>query len=344
MKQKVLIVDDSPFIRRVLTDWLKGEDDFQVVGTASNGKIAIELVEELSPDIITMDVEMPICDGLTALKEIMAKQPTPVLMVSSVTKEGAEHTLQALEYGALDFVTKPNGGASFEFVEHKEEFLSKLRGLRLAKVKRMAKVPKRIEVKSEQTSDQIVLIASSTGGPKALTTLFTSLPRGFRAPICIVQHMPSGFTASLAKRLSYVSPVPVREAEQGDFLQPGEALLAPGGQHLKFDATGKISLTNDASIHGVRPAADYMFKTASQVFGRRCLGVILTGMGRDGADGLLQIKNAGGMALGESESSCVVYGMPKAAFELGAIDAEFKIEEMAQAIVASIQGRSKRAS
>lgn len=344
MKQRVLIVDDSPFIRRILSDWLKDQPDFEVIGTAPNGEVGAQMTAELRPDVVTLDVEMPVCDGLTALQKIMTTTPTAVLMVSSVTERGAEQTMRALEIGALDFVTKPNGGSSIRFLEAKEELLGKLRGLKSAKVSAGAGTSKRVNASLPQHSDKVVLIASSTGGPRALTTLFSSLPDRFPAPIVIVQHMPVGFTASLATRLTSVGKVPVREAVAGDRVHSGQALIAPAGLHLSFDRQGAVVLGDSPVVHGVRPAADFMFSTAAAAFGAQCVGVVLTGMGRDGAAGAADIRNAGGIVFGEDESTCVVYGMPKAAKEAGGIDAEFPIQEMAHAISASLAGRSRRVS
>lgn len=344
MKQRVVVIDDSPFIRRILTDWLKEEPDFEVVGTAVNGEAGAKLVAELKPDVVTLDVEMPVCDGISALARIMADSPTPVLMVSSVTVKGAEQTLKALEIGAIDFVTKPNGGSSIRFLETKSELISKLRGLRGAKMHTKPANGKQVTASVTGHTDKVVFVASSTGGPRALATFFSALPHGFPAPIVVVQHMPVGFTASLATRLSKLGSVPVREAKDGDRLEPGKGFIAPAGKHLVFTADQKVSLTDGASVHGVKPAADLMFSSAAKVFGSHCIGVVLTGMGRDGATGAADMRKAGGVVFGECESSCVVYGMPKAAKDAGGIDAEFAVEDLAQAVSASLAGRAKRVS
>jgi len=344
MKTRVLIIDDSPFIRRMLSDWLKDAPDFEVAGVATNGEEGVRLVQELKPDIVTLDVEMPVMDGLTALGRIMACGPLPVLMVSSVTTQGAEQTIKALELGAVDFVTKPDGGAGFKFVRSKDELLDKLRGVRSARVGGHPTTSHTARPASVRQTDKTVLIASSTGGPKALATLFAGLPKGFPAPVLIVQHMPAGFTASFARRLEQIGAMPVHEAADGETVKAGIALVAPGGRHMSVTADGRVKLTDEPPQHGVRPAADFLFKTGAKVYGSQAIGVVLTGMGRDGAAGALELRNSGGTVLGECESSCVVYGMPKAAKEIGAIDAEFPIDEMAQAIVASLNGRARRAS
>ncbi len=344
MKHRVLIVDDSPFIRRMLSDWLKDTPDFDVVGTARDGAEAVSQVKELKPDIVTLDVEMPVKDGLAALDEIMGSCPTKVLMVSSVTLRGAEQTIRALELGALDFVTKPNGGASLRFVDARDELLKKLRAAALARVPGRAPVRKPLATMSQVGTDKVVVVASSTGGPKALAALFEGLPKPFNAPVLIVQHMPAGFTASLSKRLDLVGCMSVREAQTGDSIKAGQALVAPGGKHLVVGADGRMKLTDEEPIHGVRPAADFLFHTAAKAWGPKCLGVVLTGMGRDGAEGAVAIRKAGGVVLGESAESCIVYGMPRAAKDAGGVDAEFTIDDMPTAIVANLTGRLQRAS
>ena len=336
---RVLIVDDSPFIRRMISDWLKPEPDIEIVGQCKDGNEAVEMTKSLKPDVITMDVEMPKRDGISALREIMQECPTAVLMVSSVTVEGAKLTMKALELGAVDFVTKPQGGSSLKFVEAKEELISKIRatkGVRLSPFKQpLAKVGQ-----VRRNTDRVFVIASSTGGPKALASLWTALPKDFPAPILIVQHMPEGFTASLAQRLDSLGTVPCKEATERDKVTRGLALLAPGGKHMTVDKDGKIVLDTRPSLHGVRPAADFLFETASEVYGNKVVGAVLTGMGRDGAAGAVAIRNAGGFVVGESEETTAIYGMPKAAKEAGGIDAEFPLYEMAHALVSRLVGRS----
>lgn len=341
-KQRILIVDDSPFVRRMLSDWVVSQPDMELVGIAKNGQEAISMARELRPDVVTLDVEMPVLDGLHALPELL-QHATAVLMVSSVTQSGAVSTLQALDAGAYDFVTKPKNANSLQFVECRQETLDKIRAARYARrpVSRKAVAP---VAKAVGTSDKVVLIASSTGGPSTLRTLWEGLPQGFPAPIVVVQHMPEGFTAGLAKRLEQAGTVPCREAVSGEALKPGQGYLSPGGIHLVVDRTGHLAFSQEEKIHGVKPAADYLFLSAAERFGPRCLGVVLTGMGRDGANGAVAIRKAGGTVLGQSEESCVIYGMPKAAKDAGGVDAEFGLSEMPSAIVANLSGRAKRAS
>lgn len=344
MTQRVLIVDDSPFIRRMITDWLKAESDLEVVGTASTGEEAVEKAVTLRPDVITLDINMPVNDGIWALEQIMKGAPTAVLMVSSATTEGARETLRALELGAYDFVTKPQGSSSLKFLQSREELIAKVRAARHAKLARPTPIRPVRSTSSVSSSDRVVLIASSTGGPKALALLWETLPAKFPAPILIVQHMPAGFTESFARRLDAIGTVPCREAAPGDKVLPGQAFVAPGGKHMRVRSDGSLSFDTDPPIHGVRPAADYLFLSAVEVYGARCVGVVLTGMGRDGAEGALAIRRAGGATLGEAESTCTIYGMPKAAMTIGAIEAEFPIHEMGRAIVAQLGGRIAHAS
>ena len=375
MRKKILIVDDSPFIRRILKDWFSSAGDFEVVGSAENGRQGWDMAVTLRPDIITLDVEMPIMDGLECLQNIMRDVPTPVIMVSSVTRKGATQTIKALELGAVDFVTKPDGPNSVQIVTAKDEILEKARAAVGARFygrpsaparptlttrplldKRPApKAPVPVEpekprhvikpvLRPDLKTDKVVIIASSTGGPRALTALFSSLPKGFPAPILIVQHMPQGFTESFAKRLDSIGTVPCQEAREGERIIPGLALIAPGGRHMIIKPDHTIGFTDDPQIHGVRPAADYLFKSAAAVYGSRCLGAVLTGMGKDGAQGALEVMKRGGLTLGESEKSCVIYGMPKAAKDIGAIAEEFPIEQMAGALVSCLSRRNPSAA
>jgi len=341
-KQRILVVDDSPFVRRMLIDWIGDQPDMEVVGIGKNGQEGVNLAKELKPDLVTLDVEMPIMTGLEALPHLL-KTGARVLMVSSVTQQGATATLQALEIGAYDFVTKPNNATSLKFVECKNETLDKIRAARY--IRSTAPKISAMPVSRPKTkTDRVVLIASSTGGPSTLRTLWEALPVGFPAPIVIVQHMPPGFTASLAQRLDAAGTVPCREAVNGDPLIPGQAYIAPAGQHIILDSHLHLRMTDEEKLHGVKPAADFLFESGAKYLGSRALGVILTGMGRDGAAGAVSLRKAGATVLGEAESSCVIYGMPKAAKEAGGITMEFELNEMAAAIVANLTGRAARAS
>jgi two-component system chemotaxis response regulator CheB len=343
MKTRVLVVDDSPLIRQILTDLVASEPDLEVIGQCRDGAEAVVRIDELKPDVVTMDVEMPNMNGLDALEQVMAKHRVPVIMVSTRTSAGAQTTLRALELGAFDFVCKPKNGAISAIREVKAELLGKIRAAKGAKVGAMAKAS-RPAMALPRSTDKILLIASSTGGPKALATFFESLPVGFPAPILMVQHMPVGFTASLAQRLNGMGRVAVREARSGDKPEPGLALLAPGGLHLTFRPNGTLELTDDPPMHGVKPAADLLFLSAAKLFGSRLVATVLTGMGRDGAEGALAVRKAGGTVLAESEETCTVYGMPRAAVELGAVHGVHRIEALPGEVGKLIAGRMANAS
>jgi len=344
-KQKVLIVDDSPFVRRMLADWVSKEPDLELVGQACDGKEGWEMAKSLKPDVITLDVEMPVMNGIESLQNIKRDCPkTAVLMVSSVTTKGADLTLRALELGAYDFVTKPGGSSSLKFVTSQTEVVEKIRHARYVTTQ-SAITPTVIKLAAPKIlTDKIVVIASSTGGPAALNALWKGLPEGLQVPILIVQHMPEGFTASLANRLNGLGTVPCREATVGDEIKPGQALVAPGGKHMLLTKEGRIAFNTDPTLHGVRPAADYLFKSAAEFFGTKVVGVVLTGMGRDGAEGAKTLRDKGCTVFGEAESTATIYGMPKAAKEVGGITAEYPIHEMAAAIVASLTGKAKHAA
>jgi len=344
-KITVLVVDDSPFIRRIISDWVKSESDLELVGVAENGQVAIEMAISLKPDVITLDVEMPVMDGLTALETIKKKTISKVLMVSSVTTQGADATIRALELGAYDFVTKPQGSSSIKILSAKTELLDKIRASLMVRASFSSAVKPSSRIESIATSDKIVLIACSTGGPKALAELWAGLPKNFAAPILIVQHMPAGFTDSFARRLNQIGTVPCREAAHGDLIKPGQALMAPGGKHMKVSSKGTIEIYDGPNVHGTKPAADPLFLSALSYFGAsRLVGAVLTGMGRDGADGAAQIVNAGGVFFGQNEETCVIYGMPKAAKMAGGISDELPLDQIASALTSSLQRRQKRAS
>lgn len=354
MKIRVAIIDDSPLIRQLLKDILESAPDIEVVALGRNGEDAITIAAEVRPDVMTLDVEMPRMSGLDALRGIMAKTPMPVLMVSTLTHRGAATALECLDIGAYDVIGKPMNGSFTAIRQIQDDLLAKVRMAKEAKIACVRKplLGSTTPAPAKPTalpptlvkSDRVVVIASSTGGPKALGTLWANLPKAFPAPIVIVQHMPAGFTESLAARLDRIGTVSCREAAMGDSLQPGQALVAPGGFHLRMIRNGQIKLDEEPSIHGVRPAADYLFESAAEVFGRKVIGVILTGMGRDGAEGAVKIKAAGGTVFTEHESTCTIYGMPRAAVQAGASDMQVPIQDMAMAITAALAGRKTHAA
>lgn len=346
---RVLVTDDSAFMRQVVTRALEGDARFEVVGAASSGAEAVELCRKLRPDVVTMDFNMPGMNGAQATRAILAERATPVVMLSAHTQQGAKETLLALEAGAVDFVTKPSGEVSAHLGDAKAELIEKLLAASGANVAALA--PRPVERERLPASEpegrssphssrrfapaglhRLIVVASSTGGPQALLRVVPFLKLPARAALIIVQHMPDGFTAALAEQLSEAAGFEVREAQSGDLVGPGSALVAPGGSHLLLDRTCRVQLRTDPPVHGVRPAADPTLVSAAQSFGARTIGVVLTGMGRDGAKGLAAVKASGGATLAQDKATSLVYGMPKAAVELGVIDTISPLDRIAAVI------------
>jgi two-component system chemotaxis response regulator CheB len=356
-KKKVLIVDDSAFMRKVISDFISEHPELEVVGTARNGKDAIEKVETLCPDVVTMDIEMPVMNGLEALKWMISHYQLQVVMLSSTTKEGTQDAIKALEYGAFDFVAKPSGTISLDLYKVKNELISKI--LLASKVKKAAK--NRVEVHKDKNIETayspmstnrelgenhwstkgnakyLVLIGTSTGGPRALQEVLPKLPKETAAPILIVQHMPPGFTKSLAERLNQLSHIHIKEAEDGELLKNGVAYIAPGNFHMKIRKVGMslaISLDQSPRMNGHKPSVDVLFESASKLEFYKKIAVILTGMGSDGTYGLIKLKEKGNVhTIAESKDSCVVFGMPKSAIEANVIDEVKPIQEIAHTIL-----------
>ncbi|MCL5958635.1 MAG: chemotaxis response regulator protein-glutamate methylesterase [Chloroflexi bacterium] len=323
---KVLVVDDSAYMRYVLRTNLDADPDITVVDTARDGLDALAKIAALKPEVITLDLEMPRMDGFAALKRIMAEFGLPVIILSSLSQEGADATIKALRLGAADFVPKPAAGG-MGFQDIRAELLSKIKGVRglntskLQVTEHMVAPRSRSAVKMQaRACNGVVVIGTSTGGPRALHEVVPHLPASLPLGVLIVQHMPPGFTKSLSQRLDEVSALTVKEAEQGDIVQAGVALLAPGNYHMTVVKNGTISLDQEPPRHGVRPSVDATMESVAQVYGPASLGVILTGMGCDGTQGAKAIKEAGGHIIAEDESSCVIYGMPRSAVEAGVVD------------------------
>jgi two-component system chemotaxis response regulator CheB len=325
-KIRVLVCDDSGFMRMIIKDILESQNDIEIVSQARDGMEAVEKAVQLKPDVITMDVEMPKLNGLEALKLIMKKIPTRIIMVSSLTQEGADITIEALQSGAVDFVPKPSGSISTNFRIMGNTLLSKIREAALIDPMRIQYrlIPTpRASKKTFAARGKIVLIASSTGGPKSLDQVIPVLPKNLPAPVILVQHMPAGFTASLAQRLNRISEIAVKEAKDGDVLQSGTVYVAPGDYHVgvRGDAgQTRIFLDQSPKINGVRPAADFSFESAAELYKEKVIGVVMTGMGRDGTKGSFKIKHYKGVILAESEETCVVFGMPKSVIQEGYSD------------------------
>ncbi|ADB58424.1 protein-glutamate methylesterase/protein-glutamine glutaminase [Archaeoglobus profundus] len=343
---RVLVVDDSAFVRLAVTEILREAGDIEVVGTAKNGKEAVEKTLELEPDVVILDVKMPVMDGLTALKHIMEKKPTPVLMFSSYTKEDAKETFEALKLGAVDFVPKPDG-VLIDISKVADELIKKVRAvatvpsnvLRLQNLKKF----RGGVVKGNWRGCNVelcVLIGSSTGGPSALEQIIPRLPSDIPAPIFVVQHMPPNFTQQLAERLNSISELEVKEAENNERVRKGVVYIAPGGRHMKVRrALGivRIKVFDGEPVNAVKPSVDVTAESVVEAYGSNVVGVILTGMGNDGAMGMKLIKSAGGMTIACSEDTCVVFGMPKAAIDLGAVDVVKPLYEIAEQIVKFVE-------
>jgi len=343
---RVLVVDDSAFMRRIITDILTA-GGCEVVGAARDGQDALNKAAALRPDVVTLDVEMPVLDGYGTLRELMTRQPLPVVMVSSLTKAGAEATVRALALGAIDFLAKPSGAISLNMHTVAGELTAKVKAAATATPRFRRVVADLPELHREKAvaaagplaetkpvpPRRLVVIGCSTGGPGALHQIMPHLPKELDAAVLVVQHMPAGFTRSLATRLDSISAIRVREAQAGDTLEPGLALIAPGGQHMLLAEDGRIALSEEPPLHGVRPAVDKLLLSVAANWHSPCLGVILTGMGHDGARGMAALKKIGGATIAEDASTCVVYGMPKAVVELGLADAILPVHEIPAAIV-----------
>ena len=333
---RVLIVDDSMFMRKVISRIVEEGQGFSVAGVACNGREAVELVQRLKPDVVTMDVEMPEMNGVEALEIIMRRMPVPVVMLSSLTKRGAEVTLQCLSLGAVDFIPKPSGSVSEDIAAIRYVIWHKLRVAARARLTPLTTAPPPPPVTKGtfhgSPAKQVVAIAASTGGPRALFDVLVALPATLPATLLVVQHMPPHFTAAMAERFNQHCALEVSEASDGDALFNGRALIAPGGWHLGITPQRTTRLSDDPPRWGVRPAADILLEDVATVFPRVCLGVVLTGMGHDGTAGLMEIKAHGGATIAEDESTCAVFGMPRSAIEAGAADQVLPLPEIAAAI------------
>lgn len=368
-KIRVLVVDDSAFMRKVLSDILSADSAIEVVGTARNGKDAISKVEEFNPDVVTMDIEMPVMDGIEALRTLMKSRPLPVVMISSLTREGADATLQALEWGAIDFIPKPSGSISVDIHKIQDLIIEKVKSAAKAKTNRAVLASHAVRRdKPLPSSDQnhsspkkatkpsndhplrtvpsaiphLIVVGTSTGGPNALRILLERLPGDLPAAIFIVQHMPPGFTKSLSERLDSLSALRVREAEDGMIAKVGHAYIAPGNFHMevkpRHGEQWEISLSQSEPVGGHRPSVDVLFDSVSRLHHLSKFAVILTGMGSDGTKGLKMLKSTGCKeAIAEAESSCVVFGMPKSAFLSGNIDRVLPLSEIGPYLVSKLK-------
>lgn len=364
----VVVVDDSAFMRKSISMMLESDPEIKVVATARDGQEGIDMIKKFHPHLVTMDIEMPGMNGLDALRIIMKEMPLPVLMFSSLTTEGADATMEALNLGAVDFIPKDMSYVNVNIASKKGELIEKVKNignsatlrLRFARMGRTTPVtaaagtaPKspaaamRSVATPSRRDFQAMVLGISTGGPFALLHMLPQLPETFPLGIAIVQHMPPRFTRSLADRINSLSHITVKEAEEGDVMQPGLAMIAPGGKHLTFrksagETIAHISDMPDNTLY--RPSADIMMTSAIETFNAPLLGVIMTGMGKDGLEGLRLIKKKGGYVVAQNEESCVVYGMPKAAVDDGVADAIVPLDDIASVLYQVTTGRSYESS
>lgn len=341
MTTRVLIVDDSPTMRSVIASRLRADPEIEVVGQAADPHEAREAIKRLNPDVITLDIEMPNMDGIAFLDKIMRLRPTPVIMVSTLTQRGAEVTLRALEIGAFDCIAKPGSGSSESFDQLPEKVKAAAGSRR--RVRRLA-APPRAPAEAFMPDDRIIAIGASTGGVEALISVLTEFPSNC-PPTVITQHMPPTFTRSFAERLNGLCAAHVSEARDGEPLLVGQVYLAPGDHHLEVvgHSPMRCKLSTAPKVNGHRPSADVMFGSVVRVARDRAIGVILTGMGRDGADGLLAMRQAGCETIGQDEASCVVYGMPRVAQEIGAVIRQLPLEQIGSRVIRIANGHANAA-
>lgn len=340
---RVLVVDDSALMRKLIPQILATDSSIQVVGTAMDGNFGLKKIEELRPQIVTLDLEMPGMGGLDMLKEIMRTHRVPVIVVSSHSTQGASVTLKALSMGAFDFVAKP-ADVSARMPEIAKELISKIkaaaqsRGIKLAAPAPSSALPiEKALPQSSQRPSRVVAIGVSTGGPQALQYVLPQLPRDFPGTLLIVQHMPEGFTDMFSRRLDEICSIRIKEAQSGDLLLPGRALVCPGSRHMKVKRLplGDVAvLSDEPRVNGHRPSVDVLFKSVAEEFGDKAVALLMTGMGEDGAQGMNYVKSAGGMTIAQSEDSCVVFGMPKAAIERGYAVRVVGLEAIANTLLA----------
>jgi two-component system chemotaxis response regulator CheB len=337
---KVLVVDDSLVMRKMISRMLSKDQHIEVVGTAVDGKDALEKIAALKPDLITMDIEMPVMNGLETLRHIMANDPIPVIMMSALTKEGAEITMEALNLGACDFVTKDFSGIANSLAAKETELITKIKNVARNKVTFLLKklnIVKRPVILNlnQKIKHEVLSIGASTGGPPVLQHILKSLPKDFPLPIVIAQHMPKLFTQSFAQRLDSVSQIHVKEAEEKEILTPGVALIAPGNTHMALKRRGKDVIVEfiEGTQYIYRPSVDLLMSSTANTYGEQSIGVILTGMGNDGLNGMKEMKEKKGYIIAQDEDTCVVYGMPRAVVSANLADAVLPIDKISEEIM-----------
>ena len=343
---RVLIVDDSAVMRQLLSTLLAEDPEIEVVGTAPDPLVARDRIKMLNPDVITLDVEMPHMDGVSFLRKIMTLRPMPVVMISTLTKAGAEVTLEALEIGAIDFIAKPATNQAAEMAALATELQTKVKNAARVKVGARRSAPAAPKPARRETfvpsGDKIVLIGASTGGVEALKIVLMGLPANC-PPVLITQHMPPRFTAAFAERLNRECPVKVSEAKHDDPLEVGHVYIAPGSHHLELARKGlgyACAIHDGAPVSGHRPSVDVLFRSGAKIAGPKIVSAILTGMGKDGAEGMLELLKAGATTIGQDEHSSLIYGMPRTAFERGAVQTQVPLDHVAEAILDACSAKS----
>ncbi|MCB1141225.1 MAG: chemotaxis response regulator protein-glutamate methylesterase [Leptospiraceae bacterium] len=345
-KIKAIIIDDSALVRNIITDLLESDGSIEVIATGKTGLDCVQLVEKLRPDVVTLDVEMPVMDGLTALKELSQKNiKVGVIMLSVLTQHGAKATFQALELGAIDFVPKPSTAMKMDMEDIGKLLKSKILGYFESEHRIQ---PPRVKVKVgnfpsiKKVPVKAIGIGTSTGGPNALQILFKQFPENFQYPIFVVQHMPAGFTKAFAERLDEISKIKVKEAENGEIVRPGWAYIAPGNFHMKIqrkDMNISIELDQGSPVNGHRPSVDVTFDSLSECYGPALLPIIMTGMGRDGADSIKRLRDKGSTTIAQDEKTSVIFGMNRQAIDLGAIDHIVALEDIVPQMIRIIKER-----
>ena len=337
MPIKVLIIDDSALVRKIFTEELSRDPEIEVVGTAPDPFIGRDKIVQLQPDVVVLDVEMPRMDGLTFLEKLMKHRPMPVIVVSSLAKESSDVALRAIELGATDVMCKP--GSSYSVKDMGEQLAEKIKAASQAKRRPRTIAPQGpIRTTAKRTTDKVIAIGASTGGTEAIKQVLTKLP-GIMPPIVVVQHMPQHFTKSFADRLNELCALEVKEAEHGEMLRPGKVLLAPGNYHTivkRSGATYFVEVKEGPLVFHQRPSVEVMFSSVARFVGRNAIGVILTGMGKDGAEGLLEMRQAGAWTIAQDESTSVVFGMPKEAIALGGVSEVLPLDRIAEALVSRL--------
>lgn len=353
MKIKVLVIDDSALIRSLLTEIINSQRDMMVVGVAPDPLVARDMIKQLNPDVLTLDVEMPKMDGLDFLEKLMRLRPMPVVMVSTLTERGSEITMRALELGAVDFVTKPKMSITEGMLEYTDLITDKIRAASQAKVASMSRRPASEAGVSEPaklrnpliSSEKLLIIGASTGGTEAIKSFLLKMPSDCPG-ILITQHMPAGFTKSFANRLDSLCQISVKEAQGGERVLPGHAFIAPGDKHLLLARSGAnyvTELSDAPPVNRHKPSVDVLFDSVANLAGKNAVGVILTGMGKDGAAGMARMKQAGAYNFAQNEESCVVYGMPREAVAHGGVDEVAHLEELPKLVLNYLIANSSRA-